>query len=540
MGTHPSFESDFDCLTDVSMISIGSLRKLTLTASRQRTFREGYGVIHGKHMLPQWEGTKMKPIVTNDGHRMEIAEYDPKPFHMTNLVGAQPASESNPMKFAEGYGSMQNTELKRNVLVDYNHRSVKVTQYGGKSLLQRTGYMIDLFRQSKDLRNHKDVYYEKIIKMVEDHNASRHLALVCGNGDYHKLGPRWIPATENMKEGHIILNDGTGKYEPNPVPGGSYKLLSLPIGTKFCFAEKVPGRGAELAMSQGRYGQVMGRIDRKAEAPEVYKDVGKWRIKQKKLSRRKMWERRWNYYPVPPKPDPLVIVSFPYLSQKGYMIDVGNGKKERMNYKGDLDKNGLHERMGGRQDETWNKGEVTLKRFASRNSKEEGSKFGGEWKSYYRSMATHRENQAEMSPEYGLEQDFILHPECVVTVGVPSGGGLMTSQLLSQTSTLKHQLWGGYKSSGYKNKMIRKSGKQHVTSFYRRFKTQSQLLVQTEGDVWKNVQMGRKQKLTKEQKQARNNDGGGLIHGRDRKLSEKALKKLKGPRKVPKLGPHQY
>jgi len=88
--------------------------------------------------------------------------------------------------------------------------------------------------------------------------------------------------------------------------------------------------------------------------------------------------------------------------------------------------------------------------------------------------------------------------------------------------------------------MIRKSGKQHVTSFYRRFKTQSQLLVQTEGDVWKNVQMGRKQKLTKEQKQARNNDGGGLIHGRDRKLSEKALKKLKGPRKVPKLGPHQY
>ena len=181
------------------MISIGSLRKLTLTACRPRTFREGYGVIHGKHMLPQWEGTKMKKIHTNDGYEMEIAEYDPKPFRMKNLVGAQPASESNPMKFAEGYGSLSNTELKRNVLVDYNHASTKVTQYGGKALLQRTGYMIDLFRQSKDLRNHKDVYYEKIIKMVEDHNSTRHLALVCGNGDYHKLGPRWIPGLNMSK-----------------------------------------------------------------------------------------------------------------------------------------------------------------------------------------------------------------------------------------------------------------------------------------------------------------------------------------------------
>ena len=90
-------------------------------------------------------------------------------------------------------------------------------------------------------------------------------------------------------------------------------------------------------------------------------------------------------------------------------------------------------------------------------------------------------------------------------------------------------------------KLIRKSGKQHVTSFYRRFKTQSQLLVQTKHDTWKNLKTeGKRTKMTKAEKDAFKAQGSGMIYGRDRALHEKALKKLKRPHIVPRLGPHQW
>ena len=84
-------------------------------------------------------------------------------------------------------------------MIDVNAAGVKVTQFGGRAILARTGYMIDMFRQSPKLREHKDIYYEKILKMVEDHNATRHLALVCGNGEYSELGPRWIPGMDKSR-----------------------------------------------------------------------------------------------------------------------------------------------------------------------------------------------------------------------------------------------------------------------------------------------------------------------------------------------------
>ena len=221
-------------------------------------------------------------------------------------------------------------------------------------------------------------------------------------------------ATENMKEGDIIANDSTGIFTQNPIKGASYKLGSLPIGTKICFVEKVPGRGPEFALTQGRYGIIMGRIDRLAEAPLYYRDRGQWKIKELPRSRKQFWERKFSGYQHPPKPDPLVIVSFPYLSPSGYTINVGDGKMKQ-NFKGDLDEHGLHTRMGGKKDETWTQQSVEPNRRSARNSKEEGAKFDGEWKSYFKSMATHRENIAEMSPESMVEQDFVLDPECVVT-----------------------------------------------------------------------------------------------------------------------------
>ena len=48
---------------------------------------------------------------------------------------------------------------------------------------------------SHELRNQNKIYKEKIIKIVEDHSACRHLALVVG-----KDRPmRWIPATASMQ-----------------------------------------------------------------------------------------------------------------------------------------------------------------------------------------------------------------------------------------------------------------------------------------------------------------------------------------------------
>ena len=115
----------------------------------------------------------------------------------------------------------------------------------------------------------------------------------------------------------------------------------------------------------------------------------------------------------------------------------------------------------------------------------------------------------------------------------------MASQLLSQSSAIKHKLYGGNRSNGYHNKesvlniqfstrnttfqhwkkLIRKSGKQHVTSFYRRFKTQSTLIVRVKNDRWHEVKTGKKQILPREElmkiKRQR------LIWGRDRKMHKR-------------------
>ena len=114
---------------------------------------------------------------------------------------------------------------------------------------------------SHELRNQNKIYKEKIIKIVEDHSACRHLALVVG-----KDRPmRWIPATasmqvkyrrvlglhnkNNVKVGQIISNDPTGRVlDPDEViEGNSYKAAALPVGTKVSFVEKIPGKSFDHA-----------------------------------------------------------------------------------------------------------------------------------------------------------------------------------------------------------------------------------------------------------------------------------------------------
>ena len=117
----------------------------------------------------------------------------------------------------------------------------------------------------------------------------------------------------------------------------------------------------------------------------------------------------------------------------------------------------------------------------------------------------------------------------------------MASQLLSQSSAARYKLYGGYKSNGNKNKesvlslqtvlaywehyvqhwqkLIRKSGKQHVTSFYRRFKTQSTLIVRVKNDRWHEVKTGKKELLPRDELKAKKQQR--MIWGRDRRIHKK-------------------
>ena len=67
------------------------------------------------------------------------------------------------------------------------------------------------------------------------------------------------------------------------------------------------------------------------------------------------------------------------------------------------------------------------------------------------------------------------------TVGVASDGGLFNARLLSQIGT-PHLLYGGKRSPGHRNKMIRKSGKQHITSYWRKFKRPAGQMVNIHGN----------------------------------------------------------
>ena len=178
----------------------------------------------------------MKKVESDSGHVLEMPEYTIRPFKMENLGGRQPESEYAKVNVVEGegsYGSLENKDSPR-IKPSLGKPGIGVESNSDvhECNLPRTGYIIDLyrlvisfelfiwlitslwiihefkndpenvlqyenvlFRMSHELRSQNKIYKEKIIKIVEDHSACRHLALVVG-----KDRPmRWIPATASMQ-----------------------------------------------------------------------------------------------------------------------------------------------------------------------------------------------------------------------------------------------------------------------------------------------------------------------------------------------------
>ena len=108
---------------------------------------------------------------------------------------------------AEVYQSQIHPDNPNQELKPGNIHGNRAIQHGGPALTQRTGYMVDCYRLTPQQRKKEMIFQEKIIKITEDHNMMRHLALVCGPGK-----PRWIPATTEMKVGDVIVNDASGTF----------------------------------------------------------------------------------------------------------------------------------------------------------------------------------------------------------------------------------------------------------------------------------------------------------------------------------------
>ena len=99
------------------MLSIGSklsTRALAQTLSLPRQFKEGYGVVYGKHQMPFWEDNEIELKTTRSGAKIDWGKYTNRPFRMNNLAGRQPSSVTQKMlKYNEGYGSEYNTGTKK-------------------------------------------------------------------------------------------------------------------------------------------------------------------------------------------------------------------------------------------------------------------------------------------------------------------------------------------------------------------------------------------------------------------------------------------
>ena len=99
------------------MLSIGSklsTRALAQTLSLPRQFKEGYGVVYGKHQMPFWEDNEIELKTTRSGAKIDWGKYTNRPFRMNNLAGRQPSSVTQKMlKYNEGYGSEYNTGTKQ-------------------------------------------------------------------------------------------------------------------------------------------------------------------------------------------------------------------------------------------------------------------------------------------------------------------------------------------------------------------------------------------------------------------------------------------
>ena len=75
-------------------------------------FKEGYGVVYGKHQMPFWEDNDVEWRETRSGVKLDWGKYTNRPFRMMNLNGRQPSSVTQKLlKYNEGYGSYYNTGI---------------------------------------------------------------------------------------------------------------------------------------------------------------------------------------------------------------------------------------------------------------------------------------------------------------------------------------------------------------------------------------------------------------------------------------------
>lgn len=359
---------------------------------------------------------------------------------MMNTEGRQPMSEQAPLWDHRAHPD--NPNQQRRTLEKGHVRGMRAIQHGGPALMKRTGYIVDSYRLNPKQRMENMVFQEQIIKIVEDQLMMRHIALVCGRGK-----PRWIPATKDMKVGQVLTNDSRAELpaDAKVKNGNAHVLSSLPLGTEVCMVEEFPGSGARFATSNNRYGIITGRIGREGH-------------------------------------NSLISISFPYASPEGIKWD--DDTVSKVNYKGVLDKDGLHSRMGGdpSQDIIMEDGTIKLNKKAARNQREQPANMAhGPWESYFQSMWTHREHTADQNPQSLYDQDVALSGNCVAVIGRASHGGAFNAQLLAQTPT-DFKLFGGEVSNGLIGKEIRSCGKQHISLHFRRFKRAPGQLVNVQGN----------------------------------------------------------
>jgi len=402
--------------------------------------REGYWIVHGRHQLPYWDQKDNKQYSVQkleNGKTVELPKYTTKPFKMLNTEGRQPMSEQESLYIDKSHRDNPETQ---DVIRTPSAKGMKAMQHGGLALLSRTGYMVDYYRLNPKQRQRSAVFKEKILKIVEDQNLMRHLALVVGPGK-----PRWIPATSTMNKGDVNVNDASGeqKTAEELELNGSYMLKSLPIGTEICMVEEFPGSGARFANSNARYGIVTGRLGRGDK-------------------------------------DSLITVSFPYASLEGI---TNSGFAGKVNYKGVLSDQGLHNRMGGIDAQIiMEDGSIELPAWEKKDSRQKrATGRHGPWEGYFDCMSTHRENSYDQTPQSLYDQDVALSGNCVAVIGRASEGGEFNSWLLHEDGR-QYKLYGGNKSNGFYNREIRKSGLNHISMHFRKFKRAPGQLVNNQGN----------------------------------------------------------
>ncbi len=134
-------------------------------------------------------------------------------------------------------------------LVEVLHSNAGRNSYGRITVRHQGGgnkkkYRIIDFKRNKEGS-------AKVLRLEYDPNRSANIALI----EYEDGEKRYIPATTEMKAGHIIMT-GAGA---DILPGNCLPLANIPVGTLIHNIELYPGKGAQLVRSAGVAAQLMAK-----------------------------------------------------------------------------------------------------------------------------------------------------------------------------------------------------------------------------------------------------------------------------------------